>query len=120
MATTGSFSDWYAPTTATIASGAALSAAVNLDTTNLVAIQMPATWTTANLTFQASYDGTTFNDVYDSSGTELSVTAAASQYITLTPADFAGMKIIKIRSGTTGAPVNQGGDRTLQLVTRSL
>ncbi|NTU77322.1 MAG: hypothetical protein HGA90_05865, partial [Alphaproteobacteria bacterium] len=43
--------------TATIASGTSLSDAQNLGGLRLFGLVMPAAWTTANLTFQASFDG---------------------------------------------------------------
>lgn len=107
---------------ATIANGTSLSAA--LDLTLLggapVGIQMTAAWTAANLTYQVSADNTLFQDYFDSAGTEISTTAAAARFIRLTPADFAGIRFLKIRSGTSGVPVNQAADRALQLVYREL
>jgi hypothetical protein len=82
----------------------------------LQGIYMPAAWTAANLTLQASdSSGGTFRDVYDDAGTEEVITAAASRYISLYPDVFAGVRYIKIRSGTTSTPVNQGAARTLIL-----
>lgn len=97
--------------TVTILSGAALGASFIGDG-RLVAIQMPATWTAANLTFQGSMDGVTYADMYAFDGTEVNITAGASQYI-LVPDLRAAW--IKVRSGTTGTPVNQGGNRVIQL-----
>jgi hypothetical protein len=85
-----------------------------------VAIQMPAAWDAAALTFQASADGSTYNDVYNSSGTEYTVQAAAARYIPLDVIDFAGMPYIKIRSGTTGTPVAQTLESLLTVVIRSV
>lgn len=107
---------------AVIANGASLTAAIDLGNTRLSRIAIPASWTTANLTFVVSYDGTTYNDLYDSSGTEVTATAAASRSISLHSlyALFQDVRWLKIRSGTSGTPVNQGGDRTLQLAVRSI
>jgi hypothetical protein len=106
---------------ATIANGQALSGALNLGGLRLFGIVMPAAWTAANLTFQMSYDGgTTWVDVYDTTGSEVTTTAAVSRYLAVDPALFASLALIKIRSGTTGTPVNQGGDRVLQLVLRAV
>ena len=102
--------------TATIANGAAVSDAMHLAAMRLFAIQMPATWTTADLTFQGSFDGTTYADVYDELGTEVTVDAAAARFIILDPAKFLGLQKFKIRSGTTGSPVNQGGARLIQVI----
>lgn len=106
--------------TATIANGASLSGSVYLVDQPIVAIQMPATWTTADLTFQGSNDGTNFFDVYNMSGDEYLVTAAANRYIVLSPFEFQWARYVKIRSGTTGTPVTQGGARTITLVTRKV
>lgn len=105
------------PTTVTIAASAALASALYVGPGRLVSIQMPAAWTTANLTFQGSADGTTYTDIYDKAGTELSVTAAASQMLLLqtllAQGGLDGALWLKIRSGTTGSPVNQGAARSL-------
>lgn len=103
-------------TTTLIANGASLSSSINLTASRLVVITMPAAWTAANLTFQISYDCTNYADLYDATGTEYTVTAAASRAILITAADFIGIQCFKIRSGTTGVPVNQAADRTLNLV----
>lgn len=103
----------------TIANGAALSGSIDLTGLTIVAIQMPAAWTAANITFQASTtDGGTLQDVYDDAGTEVTVTAAASRFITLSPATSIAYRFLKLRSGTTGTPVNQGGERSITLIVR--
>jgi hypothetical protein len=101
--------------TVTIANGASLSDAVDLGGRKLVAIVMPSSWTAASLTFQASPDGVTYDDLYDSA-TERSVTAAASRYLAFNIADWVSVRFLKIRSGTAGTPVNQAAARTLTLV----
>ena len=102
--------------TFTIANGASLSGAVDLRGLTPVRIIMPSAWTTANLTFNVSYDGVNFTNLYDELGTEKTVTAAASYSIYLAPADWVGYKQLKIRSGTSGTAVNQGGARTILVV----
>lgn len=105
-----------------IANAASLSDAIIIrpDTSNvpaLVGIAMPATWTAANLTFQVSDDfGATFNNLYDKDGIEVTVVASASRYIILVPGSFAGINYLKVRSGTAGTPVAQGGARTIRLI----
>jgi len=106
----------------TIASGASLSGAVNLGGKVLTAITIPAAWTAAELSFQASDDqGTTWYDMFDDGGTEVQIASAsvvASRRITLDPSAFAGVDYIKVRSGLTAAAVNQGADRVLTLTSR--
>lgn len=108
----------FSTETATIASGASLSGSIDLTGRILVAVQMPSAWTAASITFQASNDGTTFDNVYDTAGTELAATVAASRYVVFDPADLASVRWIKLRSGTSGTPVNQAAERTLTLVAR--
>lgn len=102
--------------TATIASGASLSDALEIDGSAVVGIVMPAAWTAANLTLQASADDTTYNNVYDELGTEKTIVASTSRYIPLNPADFLGMNSIKVRSGTAGTAVNQAAARSVVVV----
>ena len=106
---------------ASIANGAALSSALVLPPAEYICgIVMPAAWTTANLTFQVSEDGSTYNDLYDQDGTEITITAAASRFIVLNTDNFWGFHYLKVRSGTTGTPINQGAARTITLLTRAL
>lgn len=107
-------------TTVTIANGQSLSGAVNLSGFTLIGIDLPATWTTANLTLQASIDNSTWDNVFDSTGTEVTISAAASRFILLNPADFVAIRYLRLRSGTSGTPVNQGGARTITLVVRAI
>ncbi|WP_424133847.1 hypothetical protein [Roseomonas chloroacetimidivorans] len=106
---------------ATIANGAALSGPVDLDDKSLVAIVMPGAWTAAPLTFQCSVDnGATWNNVFDATGSEVSISAATGTHILIEPAKFVGAKLIRLRSGTSAAPVNQAAARTITLVTRQV
>ena len=106
---------------ATIANGQALTTALNLGGLHLFGIVVPAAWTAASLTFQMSHDGgATWLNVYDASGSEVTATAGASRYIALDAVVFAPLTLIKVRSGTSGSPVNQGQDTDLQLLLRSI
>ena len=103
--------------TATISSGSALSDEINLKGKALVGLIMPSAWTTANITFQAGYGSSpTYNDVYDQDGGEITIIAAASQQIMIDPSFSLALEDVKVRSGTTGTPVNQGADREVVLI----
>lgn len=102
-------------TTVTIANGESLSGAIDLGGRKLAGIVMPASWTAAALTFQASPDGVNYFNVYDNA-TERSLTVAASYYSALTPSSWTSIRWVKLRSGTAGSAVNQGGARVLTLV----
>lgn len=108
-------------TTVTIASGGNLSTAAYLRDYSLVGIITPSSWTTANLTLQMGFDdpsatSPTYNNVYTSTGSEYTVTAAASRFIAISPLDLPQVEFIKVRSGTSGSPVNQDAARSIKLV----
>ena len=106
---------------ATIANGSALSGVLNLGGLRLFDIVVPSPWTTANLTFQYSPDnGATWANMYDIAGNELTALAAAGRGIALDPTLFAGIQFMQIRSGTSGTPVNQTQNSTLQLILRAV
>ena len=109
--------------TATIGAGTALSAAVNLGVGRVRGIQMPGVWTAAVLTFQVSLDGTNFFELIDARPTigyvyTTGLAVAITQFVCIDPVLFDGVPIIKIRSGTLAAAVNQGVAATLTVALR--
>lgn len=104
---------------AQIVNGASLSDVIDLWGCLLGAIQTPSAMTGTALTFQGSYDGLTFNNVYDDSGTELSVTSGASRVILIDPATFGTIRYLKVRSGSSGTPTSELATRNLILHVRS-
>ena len=106
-----------------IASGASLSNGALIGDHVLVGIQMPAAWTAASLTFQTSFDaGVNWHDLYDDGGNEvtLSPTSPDGKYLAVSPDPFGGSMFLKVRSGTSGTPVDQAADRSLVLITRKV
>ena len=105
----------------TIPSGSTgLSSGFALNSAFAVAIYVPSGWVTANITFQGSIDGgTTYGNLKTSGGSEvtINVTAAGDLY-NLNPVDYASCTHLKIRSGTSGTPVNQSSGSTLVVATR--
>lgn len=105
-------------TTVTIASGTAQSTPVELWNNTLTAIHV-GDWTAADITLLAAVEPKgPFVPVHDAAGDELVVTAAANRMIALDPTATRGARYLKLRSGTTAAPVNQGADRALRLMLR--
>jgi len=102
--------------TTTLVSGQSLTPAIDLGIGRLARLVIPAGWTAADVTFQTSYDGAAWSDLYDASGNVYTVKAAAGRAILLPLADFLSMGRLKIRSGTPTAPVAQAADRALTLV----
>lgn len=107
----------YKVYTTTINAGASLSDSVDLKDNRLAAIAMPSVWTVANLTFQVYASDGWRNLYYDD--IEHIITAGSGYYVVVKPAVFAGIRYIKVRSGTSSTPVNQAGARVIYLVTRS-
>jgi hypothetical protein len=102
----------------TISNGTSLSPEVPIGAKSLVGIAMPAVgWDAAALTFQVSIDDATFLNLQSGSA-EVSLTAAAGQFIQVDNETWRGITGLKVRSGTAGAPVNQTADRVLTLVVR--
>lgn len=99
---------------AVIANGESLSAAFYVGAGKLTSVQIPSSWTAATITFQGSLDGTNFFNVVDGDGNEVEYQADASRLIPIQP--FEGANWMKIRSGTSGTPVNQGAARTLNML----
>lgn len=108
-------------TTATIASGASLSAEIDGRGMRLVKIFMPTAWTSADMTFaEAEASGGTFDPLYTDASTpsEVTVHVAASRTIVVgTNKDsLNAMGYFKIRSGTASSAVNQQGARVIGLL----
>ena len=91
--------------------------AITLTGRRPAAIQLSTAWTAAHLGFQGSVDGgTTFAPLYNSDGTRLQHTVAASRLIGFDSAPFAGLTHLKLVSeSTAGAAVAQGAARTLKV-----
>lgn len=105
---------------AVIAAGASLSNAVYLGSDVPYAVGLPNGWSAANLTFQGSIDGVTFFELYvGDAGTEaaytITTTATTGRTIAVDGTKFMGLSAFKIRSGTVGVPVAQGGGATIQV-----
>lgn len=99
---------------ATISSGQTTSAAKQIFGTTLCGIIIPSSFTGTSLKFQASADGTNFFNMYKD-GADFSVSVAASKFIILQPADFAGVNYLKLISSATEA-----ANRTLTLALRTI
>lgn len=103
---------------------AGLSAEVDLRGLVVVEIVMPGTWTAAAVSFTGSdTTGGTFTSIYDIAGNEYAISAAAalaSRRIKIPPGDLLGDCFLKVRSGLTGAAVDQTADRVLVLKCRGL
>lgn len=97
----------------TIANGESQSNVVDLTDMALIGITMPSAWTAAAITLLAAdTQGGTYTPVHDSGGTEISFTVAQSRHVTIDPDVTRSLRFVKLRSGNTAVPVNQGAART--------
>jgi hypothetical protein len=103
----------------TIAASASVGSGVNINGLDVTGILMPSGWDTAAITLQYSPDGTTWSNVYDQYGGEMTLQTAASRYIALPPSLLAGVGWLKLRSGTSGSAVNQTAARTVTWIVRN-
>lgn len=91
-----------------------------------VGLWTPAAWTAAAISFLVSRDGgATYVDAFDDQGIEVaipsaSIPTAAERRFALNPRFFLGITNLRIRSGLSGAAVNQAAARSLILVTRPI
>ena len=103
--------------TTVIAAGEAVSGGINTTTYQVAAILIPADWEPiANVTFQVSADGVTYNDVHDTRGNEIMMAAKPGTAIAIDLTNAAwltGVGWIKIRAGSRDNPVAQTAQRTL-------
>ena len=108
-------------TAVTISSGSSIS--VGFETDGQPIMGLHTAWTAAGITMQASYNGTTYGEVTNSSGTYASVVVSTSTYAAILPTEVAacyGAPYVKLRSGTLSTAVLQTGDRVIQVVTRKM
>jgi hypothetical protein len=97
-----------------------LSEAIDCGGATLSSIIMSTAWTAATITFVASPDGSTFYDVYGSTGDEITYTTTANRVVTFDPAFWLGIRHLKIRSGASGAATAQASTRTLYVALQTL
>jgi hypothetical protein len=109
----------------TIAAGASLSSGALLGDSTICAVYFPTGWTTAAITWQVSFDdGNTWVELGDATGAPVSLpaSAVAATYYTIDPrnASFTGVTMLKLRSGTAGAPVTQAAAQVVKVITRRM
>ena len=98
-----------------ILNGETVSTAVDLIGVVPVALLTPSALTSASITLQGSVDGTTYYPIYNTIGTQLSVTIGTTRHIGLLPQDFVGFRYIKIVA--SGA---EAADRAFKFVVRGM
>ncbi len=106
----------------------ALSGAFDLGEKKMVALEMPEAWSGSTITFQAkantrdeSHPVEDWDDVYDDTGTEVSVTVGANRVVvigTVTKSAIGALRHLRIRSGTSASPFNQNPTREIKIIVK--
>lgn len=95
----------------TIASSGTVSTSIAMENNRIpVAIVTPAALTGTSLTFNASFDGSTFFPVYYES-TAYSLTTSTSRFHSLNRVAFEGVKFIQVVSGSA-----EGASRIIKVI----
>jgi len=97
--------------TVTIAESGTVSTAIQLDGVVPIGIIIPAAFTGTAMKFQFSHDDSTYTALYNTSGSEVSITVGTSRWIGLDKEDFIGAKSFKCVSGSSEA-----AERTVTIV----
>lgn len=96
-----------------------VSDAADIHNSRVKAIVTPSAWSSAVITFQGSFDGTTYYDIYTDTGTQVGVTAlSTSLAYALTPTirdQLASFNYVKLRSGVSSSGDDQSAARVLTL-----
>jgi len=96
----------------TIRAAESLSEPVDCSEGQLVRITMPPDWDKAAITFEFSTDGVFFNRMFGIDGYEVSIKEVVPGAGVIIPMDVGrAIAWLKIRSGTSGNPVEQTADR---------
>lgn len=105
-----------------------LTGEIDLGTLKLLAIEFPVTWAGTVVTFQAKANRSedqednpalqVWKNVYDDSGAEVTVTVGANRIVGIDAAagKLAALRYLRIRSGTSAAPVGQNPTKQLNLI----
>jgi hypothetical protein len=104
-----------------IGAGQSISDVIAQNVSFVTGLIVPSGWTTADISFSCSVDGTNFYDLYDANNYEVIVSVgSANKFIMLNPNIWIHAPYLKIRSGISSAPVNQVSGSILTLISRIL
>lgn len=111
----------YATETLTIANGAAVSGAFNMERYSMGLLHMPAAWTAASIGFQVSSTlAGTYVPLYDKNNTLVQISGSTTSRGYALPAEVAACRYVKLWSQDGAASgTNQGAARTLLLDLKS-
>lgn len=94
-----------------------VSDSINISGLTVSLISMSTAWSSANIGFMGSVDGsTTFFHIYNSAGDFLTFPTSASRIVAFDPAQFSGLERLKLVSETSaGVAVAQSAPRVIKI-----
>jgi hypothetical protein len=104
--------------TFTILNGQSVSNEQDMRMWRLIAIEMPAAWTAASLSFKSASASGAEVPFTDTAGAEVTFTVAASKYVAVSDTNnaYRSLAFTQLVSGTNAAPVAQGANRVVNLL----
>lgn len=109
-----------APTAVTIANGQSLSPASAIVAGDVVGVQTDAQWDAAGMTFQGSYDGVAYFNLFSQTAEVALASMTGAAMVALDPTAFRACMFLKVRSGTAAAPVVQNGATVVTILSRQI
>jgi len=101
--------------TITIANGAAVSSSIDMNAFTLVGIKFPAAMTSTTVTLQDSFDGTTFEDTYNTDNNAIEWTFTQGRSYKILPSDTAAFWNLRIKVDS-----NEGAAREIIVTLRGV
>ena len=110
----------YTTTSVSIDSNGTVSDSVDLKDNRVIGFVPDTAWTTATLSFLTWNPITSeWVTLIEDDGTELAYSFTDSTFTIASPTNFAGVRYLKIRSGTDAVPVNQAySDKRIGIILR--
>jgi len=100
-----------------IPAGQSISPVINCSAGKIIQINTPKNgWDPANITFQVSPDGVTFNDFYLAEGGEVMLGCQPNRAIAVRPQNWPAGRYLKVRSGSAAFPIVQSAAREFEFV----
>lgn len=99
----------------TISNGGTTSTAIDTSGLSILGIVIPSSFTGTAISFQTSIDNSTYNNLYNTSNTLVSMNVTQARSYGIVPSDFAGWRFLKLVSNAT-----EGGSREIKLLLRTL
>lgn len=101
--------------TVDIPNGQSASSVVDMQDFSMVGLIIPIAFTGTTITFNGSHDNINFYPLYNTAGTQLSITVGPDRWVEFSPGDFAGVRFLSFVTGSL-----QAQNTILTVVVRSL